>query len=693
MKLFIVALLAAISYAQTGEKALAQTCVDDDATAATSFASMGASSCADVASFCTHATYGSQIASVCCATCATASTTKYWVGDGCENGSTDLDGEYMSEDELANVRCCSSDGSTCFTYLTCDDSNVFNYASATAYCANQGLRLCTKLELQSQICCGTGGQCNSRLVWTSTVEVDEYWVDDGCHTESDNTPDDFTGGYYTSDQTYGIRCCAYDGSSCDTTHHCQNDQAVTYSEASQYCASENKRLCTRTEMESGICCSTGGKCDSYQVWTSSKKGKWSYIGEGQCQSSGSYLYHMYYFNADYIACATDCETLTGCVGISYDSANSFCKLQGASSDYVNSIWDCGSRSNCGTSSSSSYCSSDCKVDGDDGDSQFICWAYGDEECVDNDLCSAYIASAGCYAPLSTVFGDDTITGTVADMCCVSCGACDFDFTADANGDGIPDITCNDQQDCLNKMFVDCDNNGLYDLQGLIDIYEDKGGVKCGSTGYCMPGNTAADGEDCAANEQCIEAGITCLPFEAEETGDRRSLLSGDRRDLLVSSFMACGEPRSDGGFCLQNSDCDTSKGCFIGAVAVCSSGGSNDPCWTDSDCDSDHYCLTVCIDKLSSGKFCAWNSQCKSGDCLWYFVCDVETEAEAAIAAPESAHYTGVMAESVSRPVTKKSLWILSLFSLIGMISTLYFFYRRCCKGKEYYQIVDEPEI
>ena len=101
--------------------------------------------------------------------------TNYYVDDGCHTeGSTpdDVVGFYQSESSTAFVRCCSTDaaGSTdCDTVSNCkDSSDLVTFADAETECAAQGMRLCTKDELLSEICCGTGGQCDSAGVWTST---------------------------------------------------------------------------------------------------------------------------------------------------------------------------------------------------------------------------------------------------------------------------------------------------------------------------------------------------------------------------------------------------------------------------------------------------------------------------------------------------------------------------------------------
>ena len=97
----------------------------------------------------------------------------YYIDDGCHtdtNTPDDFIGYYEGEFTKAGVRCCSSDGTSCTTPSTCTSWNdLKNHVDAEAECAADGMRLCTKNELLSDICCGTGGQCDSNLVWTSTV--------------------------------------------------------------------------------------------------------------------------------------------------------------------------------------------------------------------------------------------------------------------------------------------------------------------------------------------------------------------------------------------------------------------------------------------------------------------------------------------------------------------------------------------
>merc|ERR1712020_667205 len=78
-------------------------------------------------------------------------------------------------------------------------------------CADKDYRLCTKEELMSDECCGTGGNCDSHLVWTSTLA--KYYVDDGCHDaeQEKRKTDDYAGVYQDANLKAGVRCCSNDG--------------------------------------------------------------------------------------------------------------------------------------------------------------------------------------------------------------------------------------------------------------------------------------------------------------------------------------------------------------------------------------------------------------------------------------------------------------------------------------------------
>ena len=83
-----------------------------------------------------------------------------------------MTGYYQAETSEAFVRCCSFDGTSCTTVNDCNDSdNLMSYSDAEDECSKIGMRLCTKDELLTEVCCGTGGTCDSNAVWTSTVST------------------------------------------------------------------------------------------------------------------------------------------------------------------------------------------------------------------------------------------------------------------------------------------------------------------------------------------------------------------------------------------------------------------------------------------------------------------------------------------------------------------------------------------
>ena len=92
----------------------------------------------------------------------------FWVDDGCPSGGTSHDGSFQDKSYEAGVRCCSNDGTDCDTFLDCND-NKMSYVDAESECSNENRRLCSKAEMLSGICCGTGGSCDSYEVWTSTA--------------------------------------------------------------------------------------------------------------------------------------------------------------------------------------------------------------------------------------------------------------------------------------------------------------------------------------------------------------------------------------------------------------------------------------------------------------------------------------------------------------------------------------------
>ena len=95
------------------------------------------------------------------------------------------------------------------------------------------------------------------------------YVDDGCHSEPAFPTDDVVAFYQAESSEAFVRCCSDDGSPCNTFSNCQDSSdLVNYTDAVTECTANGMRLCTKDELLSDTCCSTGGKCDNYGVWTS-----------------------------------------------------------------------------------------------------------------------------------------------------------------------------------------------------------------------------------------------------------------------------------------------------------------------------------------------------------------------------------------------------------------------------------------
>jgi len=92
--------------------------------------------------------------------------------DGCPMQNEDNVAAFAKDKvEIADVRCCSNDGLQCKTSeFGCEVMAQKTLDQAQHFCHKQNMRLCTELELQSNICCGTGCSDGS-LVWAQPLGV------------------------------------------------------------------------------------------------------------------------------------------------------------------------------------------------------------------------------------------------------------------------------------------------------------------------------------------------------------------------------------------------------------------------------------------------------------------------------------------------------------------------------------------
>ena len=115
-----------------------------------------------------------------------------------------------------------------------------------------------------------------QILLSITNTVEKYWVDDGCPGGGGDV--DVDGSFQPKSYKAGLRCCSQDGKGCVSNWECP-DETFSFDEAVQKCSeADNHRLCTKDEVKVGVCCGSGGSCDSYAIWTSTvQEGRYFWI--------------------------------------------------------------------------------------------------------------------------------------------------------------------------------------------------------------------------------------------------------------------------------------------------------------------------------------------------------------------------------------------------------------------------------
>ena len=93
--------------------------------------------------------------------------------------------------------------------------------------------------------------------------AEKYYVEGGCRRQGE-------GSFQPKSYKARVRCCSNDGKSCDSPLDCNNHQ-MSFDKAVEKCKETGRRLCTKAELLSKVCCSTGGGCDDFLIWTSTGK--------------------------------------------------------------------------------------------------------------------------------------------------------------------------------------------------------------------------------------------------------------------------------------------------------------------------------------------------------------------------------------------------------------------------------------
>lgn len=220
----------------------------------------------------------------------------------------------------ASVRCCSMDGSTCQsgnnprTYNFISGGSSHGEACAAGACNGQpdtwchrgltlpqaaelceanGERLCTRAEIGSSTCCGTGCSHDGHLIWIQERAPPQL-IMLGAH---DSMPLDVSPGSGYDGTTAAVRCCSMDGSFCQSGDNpayinlpdgtasrgeqCVNGacgglpgkychRGLNMFQAMAVCAASGQRLCTISEMSRyngrNLCAGTGCNHDGMNIW-------------------------------------------------------------------------------------------------------------------------------------------------------------------------------------------------------------------------------------------------------------------------------------------------------------------------------------------------------------------------------------------------------------------------------------------
>jgi len=121
---------------------------------------------------------------------------EYTMVDGCTTQNAQVERAVVSEfdDATASVRCCSISGDTCDSdHLDGGCQSDKTYVEATALCAANGERLCTEVEIDSQLCCSTGCNFDGHQVWVLHEDINPNY--------SASHRGQYLGGYAAGDST------------------------------------------------------------------------------------------------------------------------------------------------------------------------------------------------------------------------------------------------------------------------------------------------------------------------------------------------------------------------------------------------------------------------------------------------------------------------------------------------------------
>eukprot|EP00419_Tripos_fusus_P069355 CAMPEP_0172891072 /NCGR_PEP_ID=MMETSP1075-20121228/142933_1 /TAXON_ID=2916 /ORGANISM="Ceratium fusus, Strain PA161109" /LENGTH=544 /DNA_ID=CAMNT_0013745465 /DNA_START=18 /DNA_END=1649 /DNA_ORIENTATION=- len=99
--------------------------------------------------------------------------------------------------------------------------------------------------------------------------IQDYYAVDGCPSTGSSLPTELR----PANSHAVVRCCVNDGTACYSKQvGCLQDR--TLAQAMEACAEHGQRLCTKGELEKGVCCRTGCGFDSSLAWSSTGEASW-----------------------------------------------------------------------------------------------------------------------------------------------------------------------------------------------------------------------------------------------------------------------------------------------------------------------------------------------------------------------------------------------------------------------------------
>lgn len=136
---------------------------------------------------------------------------------------------------------------------------------------------------------------------------------------------------------------------------------------------------------------------------------------------------------------------------------------------------------------------------------------------------------------------------------------------------------------------------------------------------CIDGR---DGDLCNTDDDCNSGrcNLAEVPFRCRE---KKGWHEGCTKDGDCASgdclFFQCIDGR-DGDLCNTDDDCHSGR-CNLGDLRCTTKNGWNEACAKDSDCASGDCLFFVCIDGREND-WCNTHDDCQSGSCSWWFTCD-----------------------------------------------------------------------